>query len=1019
MRPLYLEMQAFGPYPDVEKVEFSRLAGQSLFLIHGPTGSGKTTIFDAICYALYGKTSGPRSGEQMRCQYAAEDVPTQVTFDFSLGKKQYRIVRLPTQERPKKRGTGTTTMEHRAELWDRTGAAAAEEGSLLAGKPTDVEERVEEIMGFEVEQFRQVVLLPQGEFRELLLATSQDREKILETLFGTWVYARIQQLLKERVAEITDECKSGLSRRGALLDAAGTETEEELAKKIKAGLTALKQFEAKVRASQKAYESAQEALAKAEDVDRLFREREEAIAESRSLARHRQDMKRKGEDLKRARKAAGLVDIYESCLERQTARAEAETELAAMKEELDKAKADEKKARAQETAAAALEPEVAQVSDEISTLKTMRPKVESLESLTGRLTELRKTIARAHAEIDAAKERRQAMEQDMAATQANMERLQPLANSVGTLDVMLGDARLTVDDKKKHLAATKHLTSVVTELEQAARQGEEAARRLAEAEADLEQAESAWLSSSAYNLAKQLTPGQQCPVCGSREHPDPARKTELHITEAELAKRRAAYKEADRALKEVHKEETRLKVQADALRAQVDDLAARLGSDVSKGQPQLEKAYDELLRRHKEAVDAREQIGKGSLRLRQSKETLAAASEDLGAQQEAVRKQERQADNLESTIKERVAGIPEDLRQLETLERKLKQAQDRLGELKDRRQEAATQARRAERRLAESRSKVDATGKAASRARKAEQKATAALGRRLKNAGFRTVDDFKGSILEEHDMAELEAAIGHYKEQVALSRARVKQARAKTSRVRRPRLEIIAKKLAAKRTAFQAVHGEYAAGEQDLKALRKRLAEIRRISRTLAKKEQELQVVGKLSEVANGKNERRITFQRFVLSSLLDHVTLMANERLRRMSEGRYTLRRAEALADLRFSGGLDLEVFDSFSGEQRSVKTLSGGEMFLASLCMALGLADVVQSYTGGIRLDSVFIDEGFGSLDSETLDHAIETLVALQKGGRMVGLISHVPELRERIDVRLDVRPGRRGSTVHLVGV
>jgi exonuclease SbcC len=1019
MRPLYLEMQAFGPYPDVEKVEFSRLACQSLFLIHGPTGSGKTTIFDAICYALYGKTSGPRSGEQMRCQYAAEDVPTQVTFDFSLGKKRYRIVRLPTQERPKKRGTGTTTMEHKAELWDRTGAAATEEGSLVAGKPKDVEERIEEIMGFEVEQFRQVVLLPQGQFRELLLATSQDREKILETLFGTWVYARIQQLLKERVAEITDECKSGLSRRGALLDAAGTDTEEELAKRIKAGLAVLKQLEGKVSASQKAYESAQEALAKAEDVDRLFKEREEAMAESRSLGRLRQDMKRKGEDLKWAHKAAGLVDIYESCQEKQTARAEAETELGGMEEELGKAKADEKEARSQETAAAALEPEVAEVSDEMSALKTMKPKVESLKSLTGRLRELRKTIARAHADVDTAEARRQRMEQEMAATEADLERLQPLANSMGTLDVMLGDANRMVDDKKKHLAATEHLTSVLNELKQTARHGEEAADRLDRAEADLKQAESAWLSSSAHNLAKQLTPGRPCPVCGSKEHPDPARKTEFHISEAELAERRAAHKEADQALEEVHKEETRLKFQADALKAQVDDLAARLGPNVSKSQPQLEEAYDELLRRHKEAVDAREQIGKGGSGLQQLKEGLAAASEDLRAQHEAVRKQEREADNLESTIKERVAGVPEDLRQLEALERRLKQAQERLAGLKDRQREAAMQARRAERRLAESISKVDAAGKAATRARKAEQKAMAAFARRLKSAGFKTVDDFKDAILKEHDMAELEAAIGHYEERVVLSRERVRRARAKTSGVRRPRLETIAKRLAAKRKAFDTVHGEYAAAEQDLKALRKSLAEIRRISRTLARKEGELQVVGKLSEVANGKNEQRITFQRFVLSSLLDDVTRMANERLRRMSEGRYTLHRAEVLTDLRFSGGLDLEVFDSFSGEQRSVKTLSGGEMFLASLCMALGLADVVQSYTGGIRLDSVFIDEGFGTLDSETLDHAIETLVALQKGGRMVGLISHVPELRERIDVRLDVRPGRHGSSIHLVGV
>jgi exonuclease SbcC len=1018
MKPLYLEMQAFGPYPNVQTVDFTRLAGCPLFLIHGPTGSGKTTIFDALCYALYGKTTGARSGEQMRCQYAAEDVRTKIMFDFRLGKKAYRVVRLPTQQRPKKRGAGTTTMEHRAELWDRTGSSGSDEGALLAGKARDVDKRIEELIGFEVDQFRQVVLLPQGEFRELLLATSQDREKILETLFGTWVYARIQQGLSQKSAEIRAECSDRISRRDALLDAAGTATDTELNRKIEERQKTLKKLGLRVAATQKAYESAQEVQAKADEVEALFEEREDALEESRALTRRKREMSRKGDDLKWARKAAGLIDIHAACEEKQAAREEAETDLAGAEEDLAEAARAAKQAAAQEVKARTLEPDVVKLSEEISSLRAMRPKVTSLDSLTGKLESGRKTIAALRAEIEKGKTRVTEVEEKIAATEAKIETLQPLANTVGAVDIKLGDIRRTADDRKKHLEGTEQLASALGDLEKASAETQRAGHRLAKAEVEMQDAEGAWTSSSAYNIAQQLTPGDPCPVCGSREHPHPAAKTAAHISEVELTQRRSAYRNADRAFKEAQKHEVDLKARVETLRSKVDDLGARLGSNVSKSPAQLEKAYDELLHQHKQAVDARQEIDKGRRGLKDLKESVASAGGTLKAQDDAVRKQEQDLSNLESTLKERLVGVPENLRNVNSLQERLEQALERLEGLKQVRHEAEKAARHAEKQLAEAESRLQAAGKAVAKAGKAEQKARKDFARRRRGAGFTTDDGFRGAIMEADAMAECEAAIDGYKEKIALSGARVGHARAKTRGLRRPRLDLIAKRLAKHRVAFEAVSRQYGAVEQELGALKKTLREIKRINRALARQEKELQVVGRLADVANGKNDQRITFQRFVLSSLLDQVTAMANERLRLMSEGRYTLHRSVVARDLRLAGGLDLEVFDSFSGDQRSVNTLSGGEMFLASLSMALGLADVVQSFSGGIRLDSVFIDEGFGSLDGETLDHAIETLVGLQSDGRMVGVISHVPELKERIDVRLEVRPGSHGSTIHLVG-
>ena len=899
MRPLRLSLRAFGPFADEQVLDFALLGPRSFFLVHGPTGAGKTSILDGICYALYGESSGRgRDDLSLRSHFAAAEALTEVALDFALGAERYRVWRRLGHERPKRRGVGTTLEPAQGELWRRTDCRADDEpGQLLASKPSQVDERVRELLGFEAAQFRQVIMLPQGQFERFLLGDSKEREGILEVLFDTSLYARIQEAIKAEAKELARQFERLRADRALLLGEEGVSSEPELEalrEQQRGAIATCQQRQAEVG---ERLAAAQQRLARAHAADAKLRELGEANAALTELraADHRMAMAEKRAAA--GRRAAVLQEAAEHVREaerRAAAAAKRRAELGGLLEQTERA--------------------VPQ-ADAVVRTGTVELEVSRL-----RLAEAQRLAA-------------------------------------------LGDAR-----ELQEAAATRQLAEVRAlgrgrdELGAARARMAAAAAAQAEAEAEaarerseVERLQQTWNQGQAAILAGRLEAGAPCPVCGSRDHPAPARSREVLPDQATLEAGRRQIRAAEAALRTAGEKTVRATAELGRVVAEVELLEQRLGELGSKPVAELEA-------RRAQAQVALEQA------------RLAAAAEVPAAEARC--------------------------RELEQAIERARQAARAAGE--------ALAARQAE------------LGSATDEARVSREQAlelAAALARRLPQEGFADVEAYRAACLEGSAIEELEQRAREYRERCKSAGDRAERAREAAHGLAAPdlgALEQEAERLAQESSASAAAFG--AAGQR-LGALDQRLEQVRELARAAAEIERQHQAVGTISEVAIGHNRLGTTFQRFVLGALLDDVLGAASHRLRLMSRGRYQLQRARERRDQRAAGGLDLEVFDQHTGRCRPVASLSGGECFQAALALALGLADAVQSYAGGIHLDTIFVDEGFGSLDPDALELALATLLDLQQGGRLVGIISHVEGLRERIDVRLEVTPGRAGSSARFV--
>lgn len=865
MKPLRLELTAFGPYAEPQVIDFGALGERRLFLVHGPTGAGKTTLLDAICFALYGDTTGTeRDGRGFRSQFAGPSLETTVTLDFQLGPHIYRVTRQPEQERAKRVGQGTTVSPPAATLWDRTGVEdPAEEGKVLATRFGNVTAAIVDLLGFRSEQFRQVIVLPQGRFRDVLLAGSKEREEILRQLFDTGFYERIEEALKERSRELRVAAEQLRAERTALLKPEDLDDEAALDARLRALAAEKRGVDPMLRSLQQRSTAAAEALEHARGEWARFEKAERAQRALAALQGRSAEIDADGQRLQAARRAAGLVDLAAQLV--------------------------------------TLRGSAADSSRRLEDLRARR------SSASARLE---------HAATAARAERARSHEREaLAQRAAELARLLPLA---------------------QELAKLLERESAETAAERAAAEGVDAAMEAAAAaRAHAAVLRGARESGSAALLAAELRPGEPCPVCGSTKHPRPAAG----------------------------------------------------GGEIPSGEALA--AADEAITAAEATLDDH----------RQANQSAAAALSDLRARIDALRSQ------LEGVVEPTRAGLRELPRLAEEAVRRGAALQAAL----DRAMEQEQSARDESARLEAAFEAVMVQDGAACKALQAVEKEWSM---RLERAGFGSEAAWRSAALDEGEIERLQAQIDEFRQRLAAAEGMAADSRAEVAGREPPDLE------AAKAVATAAAEeygraatrsGQLASRIDTLERLRARLQQI---AAEYTATEQRFGVFGSIARVAAGDNLHRISLHRFVLASRLDDVLAAASRRLRAMTRGRYLLRRNTETADRRAAGGLELLIEDAYTASSRPVATLSGGESFQAALALALGLSEVVQAYSGGINLDTIFIDEGFGSLDPEALDLAIDTLIDLQQSGRLVGVISHVPELRERIDVRLEVVAGAAGS-------
>jgi exonuclease SbcC len=1008
-------MTAFGPYAGGQTLDFRELADSRLFLIHGPTGSGKTTLLDAMCFALYGACSGgDRDTKQVRSDHAEPDTLTEVTFDFRLGDMEYRVYRRPEQLRPKKRGGGTAMIRPEANLHRISDDEAV---TLIASQWRHVTEAVERLVGFRCDQFRQVVMLPQGEFRRLLLADSKERQAILEVLFRTELYSRIEEALKFAAKELETSRGKTKDHLDVILRQSEVESSDHLKEHLRIGQSQLDSVGEGLDRLRTQEKEARERLVHGKQVMEKLGELQAAEETFQGLQRNVKENDARRGALTAARQAETLLGVEKALALRLREADEANDKLRSLRQALSEAKAAKEMA----------EKRLAAEQERQEALEELRYEMTRLDAFTEKVGELSKAAQRASQAEAIAKQRNRKFESTF--------------KTLGELKERLAEITSAKDAAEKVASRAEFLEMKRKELERACKQKEQlgalnqdrsvALKGLAEKtglistlDAKLSRTlqeysalESAWFSGQAAILAQGLAPGAPCPVCGSMEHPFLAASDKPLPSEEALKIKATA---VDKVRQDLEALKTR-KIELEAKICRISDTEQALREDLGDF---AEKAPDTLARDMKNTVRELNQALKCASEARGLAEQAQTISQAVLKAEENIVALERDKNeallNLQQADAEANAlrkDIPQELQEPDALTRVKESVRKRVQSLVAALEKARKQAEEASQDLAATQAAVRAAEDVAALAGRRSLAQRQEFAASVKEAGFRDESEFNSSKRNPVEMRRLEEQIRDFDRELTAAADRLKRAKEAAEALSQPDMERLQAEASRAAEEFQTAVRQEAALTERLKSLDACLDQYDRASKELEQLDKKYAVVGRISEVASGQNSQRTSFHRFVLAALLDDVLSAASARLQIMSNGRFYLRRATTITDRRALSGLDLEVHDTYTGTERPVSTLSGGESFLASLSLALGLADTVQAYAGGIHLDTMFVDEGFGSLDPEALDLALRALFDLQRDGRLVGIISHVPELKERLDVRLEVRGGRRGSSARFV--
>lgn len=1047
MRPLQLTACAFGPYADVVHVDFEALSERGVFLVHGATGAGKSTLLDAICFALYGVTSGgERSARQMRSDFARSAVGTEVSLTFSARDALYRVQRAPEHERKKKRGEGTTTAKGEVRLCKVVRTPDGEEvEETLATKVADVDDRVRELLGLNAEQFRQVVVLPQGRFRELLVASSAKRQEILESLFGA-----------ERIRALEDALVREEKTRRAAVDA--------LAQKV----ALLKQHAeadgiGDVQSERQALAEQMEALEK--ELGALIQACEDRKKEHQQIAAGRQAK----EALLAAKRALATWNEGEAERRERAERLALAERAASIRAEIEAARTAKEHARhaskrlaTNETDWSATKDAVSRAEAALSALLSEAPPAdEERETLRAALPHLA-VAERLHLVVHQAKEAREVAANDLAKIQQEIEaatasldekkkkreQAQQLAQRLEPRRARLLTTMRSEQQLKKAVDGARQVVVERETLRGLEAEEERRCQTLHEIATKLQGIREQRRASAASKLASTLEGGLPCPVCGSTEHPQPALALEASVG-LDGSEEDRLQQEQERSQQELSSIEKTATASRQALHGSIERVrgildamdisnAARLAvenpseSDLEALQKELTKAIEAVAAdvdgqqsALSEAEVAHDALAALQQEVTHEKERFSKLQASLAALVERTERAQADVARADDDLRVHQAATPVDV----TLDHAAALA--RLRDL-DAEKSAQGKARAtAEEALAKAKAAAqtaDALMAAAARDKEAaferQRETEKALDAVLVEHAFASVEDAEKAALDRLPFAALRQEVERDKD----------EDRAKADEVQRREMALAAFASvghafseAAEEAAADAVaqiEENIAAGSQERGRLAERLTNLQRWSDDIAKQEAALcqardahSAIAQVAHAASGQNPQKITFQRWVLATLLDDVLETASVRLLKMTRGRYALKRR---LDPRGRGGrgLDLDVIDHETQVERPVATLSGGESFLAALALALGLADAVRARAGGVLLDAIFLDEGFAGLDSEALDLALATLQDLMDSGRMVGIISHVDELKERIPHGLEVKSGRRGSRVVAFG-
>ena len=1036
MRPIKLTISAFGPYASKQVIDFEELKGRNIFVISGKTGAGKTTIFDAISYALYGEASGEsRETDSLRSHFADDNTETYVELEFELRGEKYTVNRVPKQKKKKARGEGYTEKSADATL-------TLPDGKVIT-KVTNVNDKIIEILGITREQFKQIVMLAQGEFKKLLLADSVEREGIFRKIFNTYDFEKIQAELKDKAANLSkNRTKSKHEMEINLKNIKGEHdivideyvdfplVIEKLKDLLERDNNIYKTLNEEGKEVDNNLQVKNQEKAIIETNNNLLKEKEIITKALEELLSKEDEYKNKSKTIIDGKNAKEVKYIEDKLIETTKKLTKREEDYNLSLKNIDSLKLKQEEANKLLQIEESKECDREKLSVEINNLNKLEEKIIELDSLNNKVMHLKQSAENSKLQIINNKKETEELKKSKEEKELQLKDIATLETKKVELESDIKAKNKTLDEVRELFKVIRSFQNTYIEHNNKAKEYKEFEVEYKKVKENYEKMDDLYKKEQAGILASKLQENEPCPVCGSTNHPNKATikenlkiptKEELKVAKENLDKLEKENLEKINNLTTLNSNKTTYLEQVNnhlsmlsatlnidkTFNSETAKVVKNLGTELKSV---IDKLKDELLK----------VIDKISLKEKIEKE-LNLITTTINEREHSLIKLEECEKNYTTELTQNITKIdeykkeiPENITDLKTLNNLIEVKTKELNISKEKLAKLRLENENLAKKLEGENSTSKEINKSIEELKLEIANNQTNFNEAIKEQGFDNIEDYENAKLQISMVESLEKEVENYNSELKLTKAKQEDIINKTK-------DIVFMDITT-------IDEEIRSIQNNKKELESKLRELHAIivgNKTILKNvenlniefkeiEEEYKVLGELADLANGKKAPYISFERYILASYFEDIIEAANIRLEKMTGDRFSLIRKTSKSKGAGQKGLELEIYDNYTDSSRDVSSLSGGESFKASLSLALGLSDIVQSNAGGVSLDTMFVDEGFGTLDPQSLDNAIDSLLELQRGGRLVGIISHVEELKERIDAKLEVTSTSKGSKV-----
>ncbi|MCR8658933.1 AAA family ATPase [Paenibacillus endoradicis] len=1039
MRPLELILTAFGPYREREVIDFRELQDHRLFVISGNTGAGKTTIFDAICFALYGSASGEDRAEarMLRSQFADESVHTAVELSFMVKEKKYRVLR----QMKHRKGNNKSETGEKIELYEVTanGEVPAVDRFVIG----DVNMKLADVIGLTKDQFSQIVMLPQGEFRKLLTSSTDNKEDILRKIFRTEKFDELERIVGNQYKAMQEQYRE---QQGSQLSTIGHIVEHL---PLREGSTLMATFAQEQRnvfqvleglADEEGYyeleqqrieqqkivhaehlSQSRRALQEAEQTNNKLVEYSQKQTEQHNLLEQQSYFESIQIQIQRAEQAL-FVSAYEARYERAMNQRQARQQ----QHELQKLKLVEVKQHVSQTQLRYVEQEQQQIVSKQVELELHE--LQQLLPIVQQYGQFQQEYILAEQREKSSLKKLEELEGDVLQGKDKRLQLQQFLQNVEQYGQQAMQLQSAMSEVERQGKLVSRMVDYAKELQQMEEHKVRLHQSAVSAKQALLQMEQLWIEGQASELASHLHDGMPCPVCGSEAHPHKAELLAEIPTKVQLDESKANHMKREQELlswqaqrlakfelleQQIVGLEESLQQQLTTLLKTENYVADKLQLVLEQQQQQLrgnwkqfKEQHDQLRTQLELAELQKQQLQRLEQRLEQSELHRSQYQADL--QQAAIQKA-----TLGSRLEQLELRVPLELRDVSMLEQQMVQKQQQLAKSEQQWKLIVDVMAEAERVLAATIAQVEHTTQSLLSDEQELLQSEAEFKQQLVESGFETTAQYTAAKLSKIDIEQKIASYTAYRDQLAKLATQLDWLQQAIAGKQIVDCVPLQEQLEQLQGQFEHIITLESQVFHYIKEIKQYTIKLQSNRGQLQELEKNLAIVADLYTTMKGDNPLKLSFERYILIDYLEQIIVMANIRLANLSNGQFELRRSDRLETHGKQSGLGLDVYDAYTGQNRDVKTLSGGEKFNAALCLALGMTDVIQSHQGGVSIEMMFIDEGFGSLDEESLQKAIGTLIDLQRAGRMIGVISHVQELKDALPACLEVSKNRDGHS------